>query len=76
MIKEYNITEVLNVKLGRGTPKEIRTSLYYLDIFLSFDGDGPLIRELVNKSLEHLRKPAWKAQKAGVTHHSHSVNFH
>ncbi|KAG9309255.1 hypothetical protein JVU11DRAFT_10738 [Chiua virens] len=67
MIKDYNITEVLNMKLGKGKPKEIRTSLICLDIFRSFDEDGPWTRELVEKSLEHLRKPVWKAQKAGVT---------
>ncbi|KAF8554218.1 hypothetical protein OG21DRAFT_1115120 [Imleria badia] len=66
-IKDYNITEVLNAKLGRGKPKEIRTSLICLDIFRSFDPDGPWTRELVTKSLDHLRNPEWKFQKAGVT---------
>jgi len=35
-IKNYNITEVLNMKLGKGKPREIRTSLICLDIFRSF----------------------------------------
>ncbi|KAG8214234.1 hypothetical protein J3R82DRAFT_11042 [Butyriboletus roseoflavus] len=66
-IKKYNITEVLNTKLGKGKAKEIRTSLICLDIFRSFEQDGPWTRELVAKSLEHLQNSAWKAQKAGVT---------
>ena len=35
-IKDYDITEVLKMKLGNGKPKEIRTSLICLDIFRSF----------------------------------------
>ncbi|KAG8214236.1 hypothetical protein J3R82DRAFT_11044 [Butyriboletus roseoflavus] len=68
-IKKYNITEVLNTKLGKGKAKEIRTSLICLDIFRSFeqDSDGPWTRELVAKSLEHLQNSAWKTQKVGVT---------
>ncbi|KAN0091565.1 hypothetical protein V8E55_005131 [Tylopilus felleus] len=87
-IKYYNITEVLNAKLGAGKLKEIQTSLICLDIFRSFgrslssplshrltllsrylslDPDGPWTRELVAKSLDHLRNPEWGIQKAGVT---------
>ena len=33
----------------------------------SIDGDGPWTRELVDEGLKHLRNPAWKIQKAGVT---------
>ena len=35
-ITSYNITKVLNMKLGMGKPKEIRTSLICLEIFRSF----------------------------------------
>ncbi|KAI9460304.1 hypothetical protein HD554DRAFT_2041680 [Boletus coccyginus] len=66
-IKNYNITEVLNTKLGKGKPREIHTSLICLDIFRSFDKDGPWTHELIAKSLKCLQMPAWKAQKAGVT---------
>ncbi|KAF8134269.1 hypothetical protein EV363DRAFT_1322922, partial [Boletus edulis] len=39
-IEDYKITEVLNTKLGKGKPKEIRTSLICLDIFRSFESRG------------------------------------
>ena len=34
---------------------------------VSLDPDGPWTRELVAKSLDHLRNPEWGIQKAGVT---------
>ncbi|KAF8554223.1 hypothetical protein OG21DRAFT_1115422 [Imleria badia] len=66
-IRNYNITEVLNSKLGKGKPKEIRTSLISLEIFRAFEPDGPWTSDLVKRSLEYLGNSAWKAQKAGVT---------
>ena len=33
---------------------------------VSLDQDGPWTRELIAKSLDHLRNPEWKIQKAGV----------
>ncbi|KAF8552014.1 hypothetical protein OG21DRAFT_1466371 [Imleria badia] len=65
-IMHYNITEVLNSKIGKGKLKEIRTGLITLDIFRSFDRDGPWTRELVAKSLEYLQNPLWKVQRTGV----------
>ncbi|KAF9227009.1 hypothetical protein BS17DRAFT_441300 [Gyrodon lividus] len=66
-IRKYDITTVLERKLGNGQPKEIRTSLICLDIFRSFDEHGPWIGDLVQQSLEHLKKEEWRTQKAGVT---------
>ncbi|KAF8445037.1 hypothetical protein L210DRAFT_3059908 [Boletus edulis BED1] len=65
-IEDYKITEVLNTKLGKGKPKEIRTSLICLDIFRSFDQNGPWTAELVDRSLKRLSDQEWKTQKAGV----------
>ncbi|KAG9309246.1 hypothetical protein JVU11DRAFT_10727 [Chiua virens] len=56
--------EALNKKLGK---KEIRTSLICLDVFQSLDKDGPWTRELVERSVQNLKDPVWKVQKAGVT---------
>ncbi|KAH7928798.1 hypothetical protein BV22DRAFT_182921 [Leucogyrophana mollusca] len=66
-IKEFNITEVFARKLEAGRSSEIRTSLICLDIFRSFEHDGPWARELVEKGLQHLKSRQWKTQKAGVT---------
>ncbi|KAG8214237.1 hypothetical protein J3R82DRAFT_11045 [Butyriboletus roseoflavus] len=66
-IERDNITEVLNTKLRKGRAKETRTSLICLDIFRSFDPNGPWARELVDQSLKYLRNSVWKAQKVGVT---------
>ncbi|KAN0091571.1 Uncharacterized alpha/beta hydrolase domain (DUF2235) domain containing protein [Tylopilus felleus] len=66
-IVNYDITEVLKAKLVKGKPKEIRTSLVCLQIFRFFYEHGSWTYQLVDKSLELLRNPAWKAQKAGVT---------
>ncbi|KAG9319016.1 hypothetical protein JVU11DRAFT_1137, partial [Chiua virens] len=62
-IKDYNITEALNRKLGK---KKIRMSLICLDVFQSLDKDGPWTRELVERSVQNLKDPVWKVQKAGV----------
>ncbi|KAF8134262.1 hypothetical protein EV363DRAFT_1322911 [Boletus edulis] len=65
-IMNYGIIDVLRTKLGKGKPKEIRTSLICLDIFRSCDPTNPWTRELVNSGLGNLKKREWKAQKAGV----------
>ncbi|KIJ59906.1 hypothetical protein HYDPIDRAFT_118022 [Hydnomerulius pinastri MD-312] len=65
-VLEHDLTQILAQKLETDKPREIRTSLICLDIFHSFDSDGPWAEDLVKKGLEHLRSRHWKAQKAGV----------
>jgi hypothetical protein len=70
---ESEITKVLEEKLGRGMPKDIRTSLISLEILRSLGelanglGKGDVwTKGLVEKGLAYLRSEEWKTQKAGV----------
>ncbi|KIJ09526.1 hypothetical protein PAXINDRAFT_172463 [Paxillus involutus ATCC 200175] len=65
------ITKVLEEKLRRGKPKDIRTALISLEILRSI-GEHPHTGDvwttsLVEKGLAHLKTRQWKTQKAGIT---------
>lgn len=78
----YDITTLLERKLGAGKPREMRTSLIYLNIFrirtfsplLSSgggcqtcpDGEHSLTRNLVERGMSRLRTRRWRTQQAGV----------
>ncbi|KIJ11753.1 hypothetical protein PAXINDRAFT_15336, partial [Paxillus involutus ATCC 200175] len=69
--EDSEITKVLEEKLIRGKPKDIRTSLLCLEILRSL-GEHPhegdfWTKSLVGKSLAHLESGKWKTQKAGIT---------
>ncbi|KAG8212883.1 hypothetical protein J3R82DRAFT_11216 [Butyriboletus roseoflavus] len=61
----YDITTLLEHKLGAGKPAEMRMSLIYVNIF-RIHGEHSLTRNLVERGLFRLGTNQWKTQRAGV----------
>ncbi|KAG9314812.1 hypothetical protein JVU11DRAFT_3903 [Chiua virens] len=61
----YDITSLLERKLGAGTPRGTRTGLIYLNIF-RVHGEYSLTRNLVERGMSRLRTNKWRTQKAGT----------